>query len=101
MSQSKLLIAAAVLLGAAVAASAEESKVDFAKDIQPILKESCIDCHGFNPKKPKGKGAAGLRLDDKALAMKGGRSGKAIIPGDAKDSLLYKLLNGPVPRPDK
>ncbi len=98
---NRIMLAVLLVAGAAVAASAEDRTVDFAKDVQPILKESCIECHGFNPKKPKKKGAAELRLDDEKLAMKGGRSGKAVIPGDAKDSLLYKLLNGPVPRPDK
>ncbi|HEX4046740.1 MAG TPA: c-type cytochrome domain-containing protein [Elusimicrobiota bacterium] len=89
------------LAGAAAAAAAGEAKVDFAKDVQPIFKASCVKCHGVDPKNPKSRPAGKLRLDDKAAAMKGGRSGAVIIPGDAKDSLLFKLLNGPVPRPDK
>ena len=92
-----LALIAAGVSGARAADAAD--KVSFKKDIQPILKASCVKCHGFNPKKPRFKGAAELRLDDEKLAMKGGRSGKAIIPGDAKDSLLFKLLHGPVPRP--
>src|SRR5437899_375697 len=42
---------------------AAENKVDFAKDIQPILEQTCIKCHG--PEKQKGK----LRLDSKEAAM--------------------------------
>jgi hypothetical protein len=61
-------------------------KIDFAKDIQPIIKSTCVECH--NPKKVKGK----LRLDNKADAMKGGKEGKDIVPGKADDSLMYKLL---------
>lgn len=96
-------VSAAVLILSAAAAAAQDGgkKVDFNKDIAPIFKESCVKCHSLDPKKPKKKGAAELRLDDKALAMKGGRSGAAILPGSSKDSLLYKLLNGPVPRPVK
>jgi hypothetical protein len=83
------------------AAFAQDNKVDFTRDIQPILKASCIKCHSLDPKKPKKKGAGEFRLDDKALAFKGGRSGPAIIPGNSKDSLLSKLLSGSVPRPVK
>jgi hypothetical protein len=38
----------------------------------------------------------GLRLDDKAAALKGGKHGKAIVAGKADDSLLYKVLKAPV-----
>lgn len=88
-------------LCAASAAWADDAKVDFQRDVQPIFKQYCIGCHSLDPKKPKKKAAADFRLDDMDAAMKGGRSGKAIIPGDAKNSLLVKLLYGPVPRPVK
>src|SRR6185295_3800106 len=61
-------------------------KVDFVRDIQPLFKASCLKCHG--PEKPKGQ----FRLDSRALAMKGGVTGKTILPGNSKDSLLVKLL---------
>ena len=82
-------------------AATDDKKVDFAKDVQPIFKTSCIKCHSLDADKPKKKAAAGFRLDDKDAAFKGGRSGVAIIPGNAKDSLLFKLLSGPVTMPDK
>jgi hypothetical protein len=82
-------------------ASSDGKKIDFVKDVAPIFKASCLKCHGLDADKPKKKPAAGFQLDDKAAAVKGGRSGKAIIPGNAKDSLLFKLLSGPVARPDK
>lgn len=66
-------------------------RIDFLRDIEPILSKHCISCHG--PRKQKGK----LRLDRKDLAFKGGVSGRAIIPGKAKDSLLYTLLLEPDP----
>jgi mono/diheme cytochrome c family protein len=82
-------------------APAGGDKIDYVKDVKPIFEASCVKCHGLDPKKPKKKPAAGLRLDDKAAALKGGRSGAAIVPGDSKNSLLFKLLSGPVPRPSK
>ena len=62
------------------------TNVNFAKDIQPILKESCLKCHGSE--KQKGK----LRLDSKEAAFKGGKDGVVIIPGDAEKSELYRRV---------
>jgi mono/diheme cytochrome c family protein len=102
MSAGILIFAVGACLAADMPAMQDGGKkVDFNKDIAPIFKESCVKCHSLDPKKPKKKGAGELRLDDKALAMKGGRSGAAIVPGNSKDSLLFKLLSGPVPRPVK
>ena len=78
-------VAAAALL-VVNGARAQDKKVDFVKDIQPILNESCVKCHG--PKKQKGK----LRLDNKDDALKGGKEGSDIVPGNSAKSLLYSRL---------
>jgi hypothetical protein len=84
---TKIVFLTCVLLAAPQDGGAD--KLDFARDVLPILKASCHKCHGAE--KPKGQ----LRLDAKALAMKGGVSGKAILPGNSKESLLVKLLLEP------
>jgi formylglycine-generating enzyme required for sulfatase activity len=66
-------------------------KVDFAKDIQPILELSCVACHR------EGHAKGGLRLETKQLALKGGDNGPAIVPGKALASPLYTST---VLRPD-
>ena len=63
-----------------------ESAVDFARDVQPLLAEKCVRCHG--PKKQEG----GLRLDIRRLALAGGDSGPAIVVGSASKSDLVKRL---------
>ena len=63
-------------------------KIDFAKDIQPILANTCYECHG--PEKQK----AGLRLDQKAAALKGGDSGPLLVPGNSAQSLLIQAVTG-------
>ncbi|HYE97705.1 MAG TPA: DUF1549 domain-containing protein, partial [Planctomycetota bacterium] len=68
---------------------AAPAPVDFVRDVQPILRDACLKCHG--EKKPKGQ----LRLDSRLLAMKGGVSGKAILPGKGAESLLIKILLDP------
>jgi len=62
--------------------------VDFIRDVKPIFVSSCYSCHGAQ--KQKGE----LRLDVRVLAMKGGETGRAILPGKAAESLLIKLVRG-------
>src|SRR5258708_37888494 len=63
--------------------------VDFARDIQPIFAARCYDCHGEKKQK------SGFRLDDKAVALRGGDSGKpAIVPGkSAESSLIHRITS--------
>jgi len=58
-------------------------RVDFVKDIQPILEFTCVACHR------EGHDKGGLRLDTKDLSFKGGDNGKGIVPGKPKESLVY------------
>src|SRR4051812_28921960 len=81
-----LLVSLMTVVALCAMAGADEPKpagpVDFTKDVQPILKSACYQCHG--PTKQKGK----LRLDAKNLALNGGKSGKAIVPGHSDQSSL-------------
>ena len=70
------------------AAAATPGKVDFVHDIKPILEKNCYECHG--PEKQK----AGLRLDDRSSAFKGGDSGALLIPGKSAESLLIQAVAG-------
>jgi hypothetical protein len=72
-------------------AAAASPSVDFATDIQPIFRASCYTCHQGD------KAAAGLHLDARS-ALNEGISGKAIVPGRAKDSLILKRLLSTDPR---
>ena len=86
---ASLGLSAALIDGALIElTSAQTRRVDFRRDIEPILRANCYQCHGV--KKASGQ----LRLDDKELAMKGGISGPIIAPRNSKDSLLMKRLHG-------
>ena len=64
----------------------EKGLVLFQSDIQPILQNNCLKCHGD---KEKGE----LRLDSLAGALKGGESEEpAIVPGHPEKSLLIEML---------
>jgi mono/diheme cytochrome c family protein/uncharacterized membrane protein len=61
-------------------------KVNFARDVAVILQENCLRCHGGG--KVKGK----FNLKTRTGAMKGGQTGKSIVPGQPQQSALYTLL---------
>jgi len=79
--------------------AASPSKVDFARDIQPIFIKRCYECHGPDQQKNK------LRLDLKADAFRGGKSGQpAIVPGKSSESEILKRVTTDDPdevMPDK
>jgi len=62
--------------------------IDFVRDIQPILQTHCYECHGREKQKH------GLRLDLRTVAMKGGETGPAVIPGNSEQSLMVRRLLG-------
>ena len=90
----KIVLLLAGLVGFGTGEARTESQVDFARDIQPILQKSCVECHG--PEKPKGK----LRLDSKEAAFKGGKDGVSIEPGKADQSELYRRITLPADNDD-
>jgi ankyrin repeat protein len=63
-------------------------KVDFMRDVNPILRAQCYGCHGPALQK------AGLRLDHRAAALRGGDSGLVILPGNSAESKLVLRLVG-------
>lgn len=89
-----MLLIAAGLVGFGIGEARPETKVDFARDIQPILQKSCVECHG--PEKPKAK----LRLDSKEAALKGGKDGVVIVPGQADKSEVYRRITLPAGNDD-
>ena len=76
----------AVLMAVGFAAQAPP-RVDFQRDVQPILRDHCYDCHGPEQQ------MSGLRFDRRADAMRGGTQ-SVIGPGNADGSKLYHRLVG-------
>ncbi|MEO8659523.1 MAG: PSD1 and planctomycete cytochrome C domain-containing protein [Bryobacteraceae bacterium] len=70
-------------------AGVAQQKVDFAKDVRPILQARCFPCHGDRVQ------MHGLRLDREADAFRGGTSGvPAITRGNSSQSLLMRYVTG-------
>ena len=77
-----------VLLLLVFASGLQAATVDFARDIQPLFAEHCLECHGMD----KAKG--GLTLTTLKGATKPLKSGAtAIVPGDvAHSSIVERVL---------
>ncbi len=73
----------------ALLAPADEPKLNYNRDIRPILSEKCFTCHGFNEKSRQ----AELRLDmpESAYADRDGK--KPIVPGDAEHSEVWRRIS--------
>lgn len=63
--------------------------VDFREHILPILESKCFACHG--PRQQE----AGLRLDLRQNALRGGAYGPVILPGKSAESTLILRVSGP------
>lgn len=73
-------------------ASDDAARVDFSREIRPILAENCFACHGPDA----GARKARLRLDLREDAIKVRRSGSAaIVPGESAGSLLIEMITEP------
>src|SRR5687767_2079240 len=86
-------IAAVLLL---VGAHAQDNKsvvaiperVQFNRDIRPILSDNCVQCHGPGSRK------SNLRLDLRDSAFGPAESGKiALVPGDLEKSELWQRIS--------
>ena len=93
---SRKLLATALILGLGVLAgcSGEQSDklVSFQKDVFPILKASCAECHTA----PDGEGykKTGLAMSTYEELMKGTKMGPIIIPGQSLNSSFNRLIEG-------
>src|SRR5580704_3606245 len=60
------------------------AKIDFAKDVLPILRQNCVGCHGPTQQ------TSGFRVDRKSVVL--GRRG--VVPGSSDNSFLYHRIAG-------
>jgi hypothetical protein len=99
----------ATLLAAIAIVAAQDStnvksagEISYSKDIAPILTKFCATCHNEDDEHP-----SQLYMDSYDQILKGGKHGKAVQPGNGKESLIVqKMMPDPpfgkvMPPPDK
>lgn len=86
-----LLVLEVALLGSMAFPAAGEMTPQaiefFESRIRPVLAQDCYECH-----RTGGKTKGGLALDYRQALLKGGDSGKAVVPGSPGESLLIKAI---------
>jgi hypothetical protein len=84
------------LVPASAPAEVPGRKIDFNRDVKPILSNVCFKCHGPDAAERKG-GTDGLRLDtpEGAIADLGGYA--AIVPGEPEKSALVARITSSDP----
>ena len=82
-----LLLASAGACGMLVGqALADDTAVDFLRDVKPILAQRCYKCHSSL------KEESNFRLDSVAALIKGGDFGAAVVPGNSSESRLIEAV---------
>ncbi|RPI56799.1 MAG: DUF1553 domain-containing protein [Acidobacteria bacterium] len=69
-------------------APASSADVSFDRDIQPIFAKSCWNCHSADVQ------LAELDLSTRDAALRGGEHGAVLVPGNADESKLYRMIAG-------
>jgi hypothetical protein len=83
-------IAACLAIAGFTAVASAAEKVDFQRQIRPLLADKCFACHGRDSEHREG----GLRLDQREAAGKGGDSGEpAVVPGQPEKSELVRRIH--------
>lgn len=86
------IVQAGVLLSATLALSACGQKdVSYVADVQPIIKQYCLECHAEGG---EGQVKSGLLMSSYDSLMKGTKFGAIVKPGDSLSSVLIMLVEG-------
>src|SRR6266478_2259325 len=84
MWKSRLARASMCAFAAGILSAQSPAKVDFARDVQPILRQNCVGCHGPSQQ------ISGLRLDRKSAVL----NRRGVVPGSSENSFLYLRIAG-------
>jgi cytochrome c553 len=79
---------AVTLTSAQAPATPGQAQVSFSRDILPVMEASCLSCHGADNQ------LGGLDLRTREAAIRGGDHGAALVPGNAGQSKLFRMISG-------
>ncbi|MEQ1892776.1 MAG: DUF1549 domain-containing protein, partial [Planctomycetota bacterium] len=70
-----------------------DGRIEFNRDVRPVLAQSCFPCHGFDASTRKAK----LRLDRAEFAMAERDGVRPIVPGDLAASEVWRRIDASDP----
>src|SRR3954454_18112700 len=70
------------------AAVGRTTRVDYERDIKPILADNCLECHSQDKRK------GGLSLSSYGDVLDGGKDGPIVRPGNAARSMMIAKVKG-------
>ena len=79
------------LIGVFTLAACGQKDISFKADVQPLLQQYCLECHGENG---EGTQKSGLLMTSYASLMKGTQFGAIVKPGDSLTSAMNMLVEG-------
>ncbi len=87
------VVVSLIVLSTATQPACAGDRIDFNRDIRPILSDACFNCHGPDAKQRK----ADLRLDTRmaAFADRGGYA--AVVPGKPEQSEVFQRITNTDP----
>ena len=97
LTQTLALFALVAVLSGALFAqdstkTTSSTEVSFSKDVAPVLDKFCMTCHSSEEDHP-----SQFFMDSYESLMKGGKHGKAIVPGNSKESLFTQKMSDDPP----
>ncbi len=87
--RNQLIAILSILPGLGCVSHADDTKINFERDIQPILEFNCVSCHDASEAKGE------LRFDDAAHFFEGGEGGPSLVKGKPDESLMIELVSLP------
>ena len=91
------LVAALLLIAVLKSPASTPDSLSFERDVRPILKAHCFQCHGEG-EKPKG----GVDLRQRRLMLTNSESGPIMVPHHPNRSvLIQRVTSGEMPKSDK
>ena len=89
MSIAKWVGATAATALLALGAACSRTEASFVRDVNPILKEYCVECHSTGG---RGYVASGFSVESYDDVMRGTKFGPVIVPGSSVSSTLERLI---------
>jgi hypothetical protein len=89
MKQPLEVLTVVLITGFIAVGCSKNNDASFSRDVMPIIKDHCIECHSVGG---KGYKETGLDMASYSALMRGTKFGPIIVQGDSTSSTLMRLI---------